>query len=268
MLILIAESKTMSQPVDTTHLRGTVPQYHSEADEIMLHLRTMSVSELSASLKLGPKNAQRLFDEAYDFPNSTTGQLAGEAYTGVVFKSLDVDTLPTDARQRYDSQVCIVSSLYGLLLPTDIIKPYRLDFGMKGAPDGSTFTSYWKPRLTLSLIDRLTTTGESEILNLLPQDAAKCFDWTAISKVAEVYTATFKQLDPEKLSSGNTQEIQSLLTTPNSDKLKRLRGSLLRHILIDNITTADQLRAAAQWPDLTHDPDIATPPNTLQFITD
>lgn len=256
----------MNQPVEVDSTTGTSPRFEFEAEVIMRGLGRRSVAELSTSLKLGPKNAQRLYEEIYDFPNKLTGCRAGEAFTGVVFRALSVATLSADARARYDRDVRIVSSLYGLLRPSDVIKPYRLDFGVKGAPGGKTLAAYWKPLLTESLLRELQERGESEVLNLLPQDAAKCFDWKAVSKVAEVYTATFAQLDPGKVHNGNEQDYQAMLRTPHSDMLKRLRGTLLRHILTDGIKSIAALRSHGQWHEMFYDPAVSSAPGQLTFI--
>lgn len=230
MLILIAESKSMSHmcsqaaPAD-----GTVPQFVSEADAVMAGLRGMSAADIGKLLRLGPKNAVRLCEDIYSFPDKTTGCRAGEAFTGVVFKALDTPSLDAAAHGRFDRDVRIVSSLYGLLRPSDVIRPYRLDFGMKAAPGGGSLTAYWKPLLTAALTAQLEREGESEVLALLPLDAYKCFDWKEIGKAATVCTAAFRQV------------CDGVEKAPSSDMLKRLRGRLLRHILQHGITTCSGL---------------------------
>lgn len=231
MIILIAESKTMSSACGELGPQGGVPQFEAQADGIMDGLRGRSVAALGADLKLGPKNAQRLYEEIYDFPNKGTGCAAIDAYTGVVFRALDVPSLSGDARRRLNADVRIVSSLYGMLRPDDIVKSYRFDFGMKVAPGGGSLAAYWKPLLTEALAEQLQSAGEREILNLMPQDAGKCFDWKVIGTLARVYTAGFKEL------AGGGE-----LRTPNSDKLKKLRGKLLRHILENDIADIASLR--------------------------
>lgn len=226
MLILLAESKAMSalcgEAAPTTGV--TTPMFLPQAEAIMDGLRGRSAAQLAATFKMGPKNAERLYEEIYDFPNRTTGTRAIDAYTGVVFRALDASTLTPEAAERLASTVLIVSSLYGLLRPTDLIKSYRLDFGLKAAPSTTVATStspqalsaFWKTLLTDALLAHLARTGESELLNLLPADAAKCFDWARIAPHATIHIPTF--------TSGRT---------PHATELKRLRGSLLRQLLTD-----------------------------------
>lgn len=233
---------------------GTQPQFQPQADAIIDGLRGLSVPDLASRLKLGPKNAQRLFDEVYNYGDSHRATRAIDAYTGVVFRTLDVPSLTAESRQRLSQRVCITSSLYGTLRPDDLIHSYRLDFGMKVAPGDKTLSTYWRSILTPALIQQLRDSGETEVLNLLPLDASKCYDWKQLDGIATVYTATF-----QVCGDGG------VLKTPNSDHLKRLRATLLRHILEADLTTAAQLRTLTH-PDLMPNPD-QTHPTTLQFIT-
>lgn len=232
---------------------GTEPEFMAQARQIVDGLRGRSVAELASQLKLGPKNAQRLFEELYNFGAAEIGCQAIDAFTGVVFKQLDAASLDAAARRRMDSSLRLVSSLYGLLRPADIIQSYRLDFGMKASPDGKPLTAFWKQTLTAALINELEALNEHEVLNLLPQDAAKCFDWKEIGKHAQVFSANFK------LYAEGAE-----LRTPHSDYLKRLRAKLLRIILTDGIDSADRLRQIRQIDMTFHSAEG----NSLTFVAD
>lgn len=255
MIVLIAESKAMSDMCGSAAPTAgvTEPMFLPMAEAVMDGLRGRGVAQLGSEFKMGPKNAQRLYEEIYDFPNRTTGARAVDAFTGVVFKSLDAASLPAPAREAMEGSVRIVSSLYGLLRPSDLIKSYRLDFGMKAAPGNRSLAAYWRPTLTQALLDELARTGETEILNLLPADASKCFNWKEIAPHASVATATFKQLGTPAAPSTPLP-----IRTPHSDHLKRLRGRLLRLILTTPLPTFASLRTLA-LPDLTFSPDHSTP---------
>lgn len=254
MLIFIAESKSMQCAGVPSGVPAQLPEFLPEAEAIVDGLRGLGVAELAARLKLGPKNAQRLFDEVYSFGDAATATPAIDAYTGVVFRALDVPTLDAAARTRLSRDLRIVSSLYGTLRPDDLIQSYRLDFGMKAAPGDKTLSAYWKSRLTLALIRHIKESGETDILNLLPMDASKCYDWKLIKGFAKVYIPNF-----QLYTDGGT------LKTPNSDLLKRLRGKLLRHILEQDLRTGAQLRELLH-PDMMYRTDEPYPRH-LQFIT-
>lgn len=254
MIVLIAESKSMSERCCKPYVGCTTPQFEMVAGEIIDGLRGKGVAELSSELKLGPKNALRLYEEIYNFSAEGIGCRAIEAYTGVVFKALDAATLESEAMGRLARSVLIVSSLYGLLRPTDAVKSYRFDFGMKAAPGQKALSAFWKPLTTDALIQHLESTGETEVLNLLPKDAMKCFDWKRIRGVADVYNIQFQEYkDCSKLG------------TPNSDKLKQLRGRLLRHITEMNILHVEDFRSI-EFSDMSLAPELSCE-EELVFVT-
>lgn len=252
MIILIAESKSMNDCRSNIIDTASTPIFQAQATEIIDTLRRKSVATLAAELKLGPKNALRLYEEVYDFPSEAKAMPAIEAFSGVVFRALECSTLSSVALANLEADVRIVSSLYGLLRPSDTIKHYRLDFSMKTAPGGISLSNFWKPLLTEALKSEIKSSGQTEILNLLPLDASKCFDWKAIAQHAAVYTAEFKQY-----AEGGT------LRTPNSDALKRLRGKLLRQILEQSVDSVADL-SNIEHQEFCYDSQTA---NKLLFIT-
>ncbi len=253
MIILIAESKSMRDECRalTAIASEHEPQFERQAAEIIDILSTMDAAKMASELKLGPKNAARLSREVYDFAHKSCASPAIEAFTGVVYKALDYSTLPPEAVSRLESTLKIVSTLYGLLRPDDLIKNYRLDFNMKVAPDGKSLSAFWKPKLTIALVKALKESGECEVLNLLPLDASRCFDWKLIKNFADVYVANFK----EYADGGE-------LRTPRAERLKFLRGTLLRHILISGMTSCAELRNL-DTPTLVYDSDTPFPRHLL-----
>lgn len=257
MLILIAESKTMNcamlQKIDPSELSAHLPEFRHQAAEIMASLAGMSVADIASRLGIGPKSAKAMADYIYDFTNTATGIKAVEAFTGVVFKHFDVRSLDSDALTAMRSWLRIISSLYGWLRPDDIIKPYRLDFTSKAAPDGKPMYGYWRKDVTAALVDEIKAAGVSEVVNLLPMDASKCIDWKSVKEYAKVLVPAFKIQQGEALA------------TPNATLLKALRGSLLRHIICDRIADGDALRGI-EAPDMVYLRDGHAPGHLL-FVT-
>lgn len=235
MLILIAESKTMKGeeiPVSAADWRLHRPLEEDMADAVMASLRDRSVAELSEELKLSGMLAVKMQKMIYEFPNKSLGLEAIEAYTGVVFKALDYATLTSEAQETCRQDVRIISSLYGWLRPNDIVKPYRLDFTAK--VNDMALAGYWRQAVTIQLVRKLQEGGYSEILNLLPGDASKCIDWKLTKRFAKVWKVDFVEL----LEGG-------MRKTPTANKLKTMRGELLRQILMEGIQDAATLRHAS-----------------------
>lgn len=85
-------------------------------------------------------------------------------------------------------------------------------------------------KVTDCVISWIENEKDYDVLNLLPGDASRCIDWNRVGKIAKVWKADF-------------QEIQAggSIKTPNSNRLKILRGKLLRQIITDSIATPQQL---------------------------
>lgn len=225
---------TSQGEVGREEFQSHTPLYEATASELMETLRKESAAELATTLKLSGSLAAKMRKMVYEFDYKSTGNKAIEAFTGVVFKALDYASLSDDAQGRCDNKVRIVSSLYGWLRPTDIIKPYRLDFTTRleeGPAAGKTLNAFWRMDVTKALVKRLHESPGADILNLLPADAAKCIDWKLVKRFAKVWKADF-------------QEIREggIMKTPTAEKLKALRGKLLRQILSEDISTVDFLK--------------------------
>ena len=226
MLTLIAESKTMleqEQTVSRGCYEANTPAGEASADEIMAHVADMDVADIATAIKISPAMAAKVIRMAYEFPNKQNGLRAIDAFTGVVFRNFDYPSLSPEDKEHTAANVRIISSLYGWLRPEDIIKPYRFDFTTPLAPDDKTFATYWKKDVTIRLVRQLKDTGEKNILNLLPADAAKCIDWKLVKNFAKVWKADFKEQDGTSVR------------TPHAGKLKALRGHLLRQIITQRI---------------------------------
>ena len=229
MLTLIAESKTMS-PLEETVKDPRFPAGEQGADMICARLAEYSVGQIADMLKVSPTLATACLRMAREFPFKATGYNASQAYTGVVFRALDIKTFTPEMWRYADGNLLIVSSLYSLLRPTDTIKPYRLDYTSKAAPEGLPMWRWQQEATTQRLIDRIKADGTTELLNLMPGDACKCFDWRCIQSLVNVIKVDFKELTP----GGGAK-------TPNSNRLKQLRGQLCRYIVERQISDARQL---------------------------
>lgn len=229
MITLIAESKTMtSSAPGATSLASTLPEFGEIALSIMASVMETPLPELQERLGLSAGLTVKMQEMALHFGAPDSGTPAIEAYTGEVFKALDYNSLSDSGRSVISSSFRIISSLYGLLLPTDKIRPYRLNFDSCPPYPGMSLTSFWKKHCTLALGRQLKASGENALINLLPGDAAKYIDWKLIRGMVRVIVPVIKQIN-----SGGKQ------STPPAGKLKKIRGIICRAIAENNIRTVD-----------------------------
>ena len=234
MLILIAESKTMLEDqriITAESLKSHLPAGEEQAAEIMKRLENLSQHDLIGETGFSTSLAAKLRQMIYEFPNKALGEKAITAYTGVVFRAFGYDSLSDSERALCDKDVRIVSSLYGLLRPDDIIKPYRLDFTTKAAPNGIPLNTFWKKDVTIQLVKTIRNECYKDLLNLLPADAAKCIDWKIVKRFCKVWKADFVEVTDDCSTK-----------TPATNKLKTMRGKLLRQILSEGISSPAELK--------------------------
>lgn len=234
MLILIAESKTMhdcDNPVAIGTYTSHRPYYEEYASKVMNRIADMTAWEISNRLKCSRLQANKIAKMAYEFPNKVLGMPAIEAFSGVVYKAFDYASLTESEKLDAINRIGIISSLYGWLRPDNVIKKYRLEFNATIAPDDKRLYDFWRKDVTISLVRKLQKDNSSVILNLLPNDAAKCVDWKLVKRFAKVVKVDFKEI----VDGGE-------FGTPKPTKLKTMRGELLRAIISRNIMDPSELR--------------------------
>ena len=235
MISLLAESKTMSslqpQVAEDIYLEHK-PVFESHADAIMDYFSQLSPGEISSMLGISQSLGIKARNLAYDFNYKGTGYKAINGYTGEVFKGLDIDSIPKDLLVDLNDKLRIVSSVYGLLKPEDIIKPYRCEFNKSITKDHKTSVQVYRQKITIEFSKYIKENKVKDVINLLPADADKCFDWKIIRAFTSVHKIVF-QVYNEK---GN-------LKTPSTKRLKELRGLMFRTILENVITNFEDLKS-------------------------
>lgn len=231
MLILIAESKTMTKcerDIAPEYISLHRPAFDDTANSLMSSWRDIPIEQLSEAVKISLPMAREMKNMIRDFSDKSHGITAIESFTGVVFKALDFNTMTDTDKDFACRHLRIISSLYGWLRPDDVIKPYRLDFTTRLAPDDNTLASFWQNQIAQTIISEIDRTGCTEIVDLMPSDAAKCINMKVLKKKATVWKIAFEKNDGKSVRS------------PHAMKLKTLRGTLLRQIInerIDDIST-------------------------------
>ena len=200
-----------------------------EAQSLNNILRDKSPKELSElmsiSSSLGELNYQR--NNSWKLPfNSSNSRQAIYAFNGDVYKGIDAYSISEDKIELMQDTVRIISGLYGLLKPLDLIQPYRLEMSTK-MPVGSNKNLYefWRRKLTDSINQELKN-GEV-FLNLASNEYIKAID-TKVLK-SPMITANFKQL-----KDGNYKTIAIFS--------KKARGLMTRYIIDNNINSIEGLK--------------------------
>ena len=229
MKIVISPAKsldfTRSLPTESTSQSCFLKEAES-LNEILKSKSPRELSELmSISASLGELNYKRNNNWKLPFTSSNSRQ-AIYAFNGDVYKGIDAYSIPKNKIDFLQDTVRIISGLYGLLKPLDLIQPYRLEMGTK-MPVGSNKNLYefWRRKLTDSVNEELS---EDEVfLNLASNEYIKAIDTKVLN--SPMITANFKQF-----KDGNYKTVAIFS--------KRARGLMTRYIIDNKIGSIEGIK--------------------------
>ncbi len=174
MLILISPAKTLDFETDLLTRKFSTPDFVNESAELVGSLVRKSPAELEELMHLSPAladlNAARYHDWEPDFHFENSRQ-ALLAFKGDVYVGMDIDRFSQRDFTRSQKTLRILSGLYGVLRPLDLIQPYRLEMGTKLATRrGDTLYEFWGDRISKSLSADLASHRSRVIINLASQE--------------------------------------------------------------------------------------------------
>lgn len=229
MKIILSPAKSLDYETALPSARHTTPKFLKGSREVMKVLKKKKSRELSElmniSENLADLNLQR--NKKWKTPfTADNARPAAYAFAGDVYQGLDAYTIASEQLDTLQSEVRILSGLYGLLKPLDLIQPYRLEMGTQlPVGDSRNLYEFWKPSLTAALNKELKK-GEP-LVNLASDEYASAIDFKQIK--GPVIKVEFKDLKDGKL------KIISFFA-------KKARGLMARYIVDTNAKTVEDLK--------------------------
>lgn len=232
MIILLSPAKIQNFDKQTVTTSYTQPSFINEADELIQLLRQLSVNELAKILKTNAKLTLQNTDRHLNWHRPFTHENAKQAvlvFNGEVFHGLDAKTLSPDEFDYMQSHLCILSGLYGILRPLDLIQPYRLDVSTNLAnKKGENVYSFWGNKITQFINNYLTNyEAEKIVLNLSSGEYSRAINKAELD--AKVIDVEFYQYKNGEVSS-------AVIYT------KKARGLLTRFVIQNQIENAEDLK--------------------------
>ena len=229
MKIIISPAKSLDfQSIVPTSLH-TQPLFLEQSTKLNQELKTLSKKKLSDLMSISEDLASLNYERNQTWQTPFTPENSKQAiyaFTGEVFRGIDINTLPIEKLPLLQENLRILSVLYGLLKPLDLMQPYRLEMGTK-LPVGSkkNLYNFWGDSIANALNEELS---ENELLiNLASSEYFKVVN-QKILKVPMI-TPVFKDF-----KSGQYKTIMTFA--------KKARGLMVRYIIDNNIKTIDRLK--------------------------
>jgi cytoplasmic iron level regulating protein YaaA (DUF328/UPF0246 family) len=232
MYTLLSPAKKLDLAPNSTGLNTTLPDLMAESSQLAGTLRALSAVQLGNLMKLS-ENLAALNHERYqawappftlDNAKAAALMFAGDTYIG-----LDAPSLSDDDLHWSQNHLGILSGLYGLLRPLDLIQPYRLEMGTKlGTARGKNLYAFWGQSLSQTINARTTAHADRTIINLASLEYFKAIKPKALKGI--VITPTFKEV-----KKGQSKVIGFMA--------KKARGMMARHIVLNRIESPEDLKA-------------------------
>ncbi len=222
MLMLISPAKTLDFTTPPITEQYDIPRFLEQSQELIDLARELSPADISALMKISDKLGVLNFERFHEWQTPFTLDNAKQAilaFKGDVYTGLDAQSMKTDDLNWVNQHLAILSGLYGLLRPLDLMQAYRLEMGTKFANSkGKNLYEFWGEQLTDSINEQLAKAKYPVLVNLASNEYYKAIQPKSIA--ANIITPVFKD---EK--NGNYKII--------SFYAKKARGLMARWI-IDN----------------------------------
>ena len=175
MLIVLSPAKSLDLDTPTPTREHTLPRFADRAAQLIGVLRDLSPGQVGdlmhISDQLSVLNVARYASWTLDH---SEGHQAVMAFNGDVYAGFDARSLGADALAFSQRHLRILSGLYGLLRPLDLIHPYRLEMGTKLAnPGGKDLYTFWGDSITQALNAELAERGSTALVNLASEEYFK-----------------------------------------------------------------------------------------------
>lgn len=229
MKVVLSPAKSLDFESKLPITKTSEARFLSQSERLNKLIKKKSAKSLSKlmgiSNALGQLNYARNQEWVLPFTKDNARQ-AIYAFSGDVYRGLDAYTIPKDKIDQVQEKVRIISGLYGLLKPLDLIQPYRLEMGTK-LPVGKhkNLYQFWKKDIVKALNDELK---EGELfLNLASKEYFKAIDTKKLK--VPIINITFKEF-----KNGDYKIIAIFA--------KVARGLMTRYIIDTNAETVEDIK--------------------------
>jgi len=232
MLIVVSPAKTLDYETPAKTSITTVPDFLNDSQELINRLRRFSSLDIAELMKVSKKIADLNFEryEAWNKKFTTkNAKQAVLAFKGDVYTGLDAESFTAKDFKYAQAHFRILSGLYGLLRPLDLMQPYRLEMGTRLETDrGKNLYEFWGSTITEGLNQQLKKIKSSYLINLASNEYFKSVKPKQLK--AEIITPEFKEY-----KNGDYKMIGIYA--------KKARGMLSRYIIKNQLADPEGIKS-------------------------
>jgi cytoplasmic iron level regulating protein YaaA (DUF328/UPF0246 family) len=232
MLFLLSPAKSLDYDTPLQGQPHTAPLFVKESKALIDVLRTQSPQQIAELMDLSDKLSALNVARYQAWSSRATEKNARQAalaFDGDVYGGLEARSMAAEDLTWAQEHVCILSGLYGVLRPLDLMQAYRLEMGTQlPNPGGKNLYAFWGSKISEYLNKRLRSDASPVVINLASNEYFKAVDTKALK--AQVVECVFQEY------KAGQYKIVSFFA-------KRARGLMARYATLNRLTHVDQLSA-------------------------
>lgn len=231
MITIISPAKSLDFEREPLTSKYTMPEFLDDTFLLIDILKEYSPEDISSLMKISPKlgelNFYRYQNFNNDFKKDTKQALF--AFNGDVYKGIDAYSYNVEDINFAQNHLRILSGLFGILKPLDLIKEYRLEMGIKlKNSKGKDLYSFWGNKITRKIEEDIMSSKENAILNLASEEYSKVIN-RDILKNSKVYDVVFKE------KKNGVYKIIAIYA-------KKARGTMASYIIKNKIDSIEEVK--------------------------
>jgi len=229
MIAVLSPAKTLDLNPNGNQ-EFTMPKFKKESQTLAELLKSHSHNDLKSLMHISDKLTDLNFERYQSFRKKETLKNAKQAiwaFKGDVYLGLKAEELNKKELAYAQDHIRILSGLYGILKPMDLMQAYRLEMGTKlQNENGKNLYEFWQDKISKSLTKELKALGQSVIINLASKEYFKSIQNDALK--AEVIDIEFREYKGEDLKfiSFNAKKARGMMARYMIDQQSQKPGSL------------------------------------------
>jgi cytoplasmic iron level regulating protein YaaA (DUF328/UPF0246 family) len=233
MKILLSPAKSINFEIETNNPIKSQPLFLNQSEKLIKKLRKLSKDKISKLMKVSEAIAELNYNrfQNWNLPfTEENSKSAADIFTGAAYQGLDYPSLTAEDRLEGQDRLRILSGLYGILKPLDLIQPYRLEMGTRFPTSAKATNLYhfWDSKLVKELNTELANDSSQFLVNVASQEYFKAAKLTDLKY--PVITPIFK----DRAKSGEYKVIMTFA--------KKARGLMTKFIIQNKVETIDELK--------------------------
>lgn len=231
MIVILSPAKKLERKELNYDIELTMPRYISEAKRLNNRLKEFNPDELSSLMKISEKLTDKAFLDIHRWSMEKKESLFPciLSFNGEAFRGLDILAYSKEDLEYANKHLRVLSGLYGILRPLDLIYNYRLEMGTKlSVNDFKDLYSFWGEKIKKALLDDIKDSESDILVNLASNEYSKSARLKDMKGIT-IVTPIFKEFKNGKYK---------VITV----HAKRARGLMATYIMKNRINNLEDLK--------------------------